>query len=77
MLVLRRSNSQWIEITHKSGDMIRFCVYGEEMKGSVNLAFDDAARNFEIRRPEREARTATARPDASIADAPPLPPSAP
>jgi hypothetical protein len=55
MLVLKRKEGQWVNILHKSGDMIRFRVYqicgGEP--GRASLAFDDEARNFEIQRPER------------------------
>lgn len=55
MLVLRRKDGQWIEVTHKSGDVLRFRVYdvSGETPGRVNLAFDDEARNFSIQRPER------------------------
>lgn len=55
MLVLRRKDGQWIEVTHHSGDVLRFRVYdvcGDE-HGRVNLAFDDPDRNFVIQRPER------------------------
>ena len=57
MLVLKRKEGQWVEIIHRSGDVIRLRVYDIQSTGGVpsrvNLAFDDAARNFEIRRPER------------------------
>jgi hypothetical protein len=55
MLVLKRKEGQWIEITHKSGDFLRFRVYDicGDAPGRANLAFDDPARNFEIQRPER------------------------
>ena len=58
MLVLRRKDGQWIEITHKSGDVLRFRVYNrrDNTPGEVNLAFDDPDRHFEIQRPERAAR---------------------
>ena len=58
MLVLRRKEGQWIEVTHRSGDVLRFRVYdlAAEGEGRVNLAFDDPARNFEIQRPERVLR---------------------
>lgn len=67
MLVLRRSEGQWVEVTHKSGDVLRFRVYDlcGEAPGRVHLAFDDAARNFEIQRPERLARLRA----ASLAEA--------
>ncbi|MEW4570955.1 hypothetical protein AB1L88_24060 [Tautonia sp. JC769] len=57
MLVLKRKEGQWVEIIHRSGDVIRLRVYDIQAAAGVpsrtNLAFDDAARNFEIRRPER------------------------
>ncbi len=58
MLVLRRTEGQWVEVTHRSGDRLRFRVYDlrSEQPGRVHLAFDDAARNFEIQRPERASR---------------------
>ena len=61
MLVLRRKEGQWIEITHRSGDVVRFRVYdigavGGDAPGRVNLAFDDPDRNFTINRAERELR---------------------
>lgn len=62
MLVLKRKDGQWIEITHnKSGEKIRFRVYNiiNESPGLVHLAFDDANRNFEIQRPERFLRDNT------------------
>ena len=54
MLVLKRKEGQWVEITHSaSGDTLRVRVYdiAGEFPGRANLAFDDAARNFEIERP--------------------------
>jgi hypothetical protein len=55
MLVLRRSEGQWVEMTHRSGDRIRFRVYDlvNQGVGRVHLAFDDPSRTFEIIRPER------------------------
>lgn len=55
MLVLKRKDGQWVEITHKSGDVLRVRIYKIEpgLPGHVNLAFDDDARHFEIERPER------------------------
>ena len=60
MLVLRRKDGQWVEVTHKSGDVLRVRVYGlnGEPGGRVNLAFDDEERNFSIQRPERAAESA-------------------
>lgn len=55
MLVLRRKEGQWIEVTHKSGDVLRVRVYNlcVDAPGRINLAFDDAEHNFDIQRPER------------------------
>ena len=55
MLVLRRKEGQWVEITHKSGDTIRVRVYNIRTPhpGQVDLAFDDDDHNFLIQRPER------------------------
>jgi hypothetical protein len=55
MLILRRKEGQWVEITHKSGDTIRIRVYNIRARypGQLDLAFDDDAHNFVIQRPER------------------------
>lgn len=54
MLVLRRKEGQWLEVTHaKSGDRMRIRVYNIIDSGQVDLAFDDDARNFTMNRPER------------------------
>jgi hypothetical protein len=56
MLVLRRKEGQWIEITHqRSGDTLRIRVYNirSRFPGQLDLAFDNPDRNFEIIRPER------------------------
>lgn len=55
MLVLRRKEGQWIDVTHKSGDVLRVRVYNlcADAPGRINLAFDDAEHNFDIQRPER------------------------
>jgi hypothetical protein len=59
MLVLRRKEGQWVEITHRSGETIRIRVYNIRARypGQLDLAFDDSARNFMIHRPERESYT--------------------
>ena len=56
MLVLKRKEGQWVDITHTSGDVlrVRVCQIEAGNPGYLNLAFDDAARNFEIERPERK-----------------------
>lgn len=55
MLILRRKEGNWVEITHRSGDSIRVRVYNIRARqlGQVDLAFDDDARNFQVQRPER------------------------
>ncbi|MBX6311940.1 MAG: hypothetical protein IRY99_03320 [Isosphaeraceae bacterium] len=54
MLVLRRKDGQWVEITHRSGDVLRFRVYNlHSQPGQAHLAFDDEAHHFTIQRPER------------------------
>lgn len=55
MLILRRKEGQWVEITHRSGDTIRIRVYNIRARypGQLDLAFDDSERNFAIQRPER------------------------
>jgi hypothetical protein len=58
MLVLKRKEGQWVEVTHASGDVmrIRVCQIEAGCPGHLNLAFDDPERNFEIQRPERKNR---------------------
>jgi hypothetical protein len=60
MLVLRRTEGQWVEVTHRSGDKMWIRVYGlcAQSPAQVHLAFDDAPHNFEIQRPERALRPA-------------------
>ncbi len=62
MLVLKRKEGQWVEVTHRSGDIlrIRVCRIEPGMPGQLNLAFDDDARHFEIERPERKRRPSDA-----------------
>ena len=71
MLVLKRKDGQWIEMTHKSGDIVRFRVYNlrVDFPGQATLAFDDPDRNFEIQRPERLRRKAEAEARALAAEA--------
>jgi hypothetical protein len=69
MLVLKRKEGQWIEITHaRTGDVLRIRLYDVcgGLPGRANLAFDDPARNFAIERPERHfgARAADPAPPA-------------
>jgi hypothetical protein len=62
MLVIRRTDGQWVEVTHKSGDKLRFRVYdlSHDGHGRAHLAFHDPERNFLIQRPERAARAQVA-----------------
>lgn len=62
MLVLRRKEGQWIEVIHRSGDVLRFRLYDVcgGPPGRAHLAFDDDARNFSIQRPERAGKLAAA-----------------
>jgi hypothetical protein len=60
MLVLKRKEGQWVDITHRSGDVLRVRVgqFDFGRPGHLNLTFDDDARNFEIERPERKQKLA-------------------
>ncbi|MFO0958176.1 MAG: hypothetical protein U0800_12235 [Isosphaeraceae bacterium] len=55
MLVLKRKEGQWLEVIHKSGDVLRMRVYHIDAgpPGRLDIAFDDSPRNFRIERPER------------------------
>ena len=55
MLVLRRSEGQWVEVRHRSGDVLRIRVYAIDTTrgGKVQMALDDEPRHFAIERPER------------------------
>ena len=72
MLVLKRKEGQWVEVTHRSGDVlrIRVCKIEGGMPGHLNLAFDDDARNFEIERPERRHMRVSTPPPAAEAASP-------
>lgn len=67
MLILRRKEGQWVEITHRSGDTIRVRVCNMRARSGrqLDLAFEDDLHNFAIERPERPAR-ATTEPLATI-----------
>lgn len=60
MLVLKRKEGQWVEVTHRSGDVlrIRVCQIDPGRPGHLNLVFEDNPRNFEIERPERREKFA-------------------
>ena len=59
MLVLKRREGQWVDIVHKSGDVLRIRAYRirEGSPATVDLAFDDNERNFDIQRPERRLKS--------------------
>ena len=65
MLVLKRKEGQWVEVTHRSGDLlrIRVCKIEGGSPGHLNLAFDDDARHFEIERPERRHQPPKVQPE--------------
>ena len=67
MLVLKRKEGQRVDVTHRSGDVlrIRVCQIESGHPGHLNLAFDDDARNFEIERPERKQKFAKDLPSLS------------
>jgi hypothetical protein len=59
MLVLKRTEGDWISIRHRSGDLIMIRTYDiagpietarGRSPGRVNVACHDPARNFEIER---------------------------
>jgi hypothetical protein len=64
MLILRRKEGQWVEVTHRSGETIRIrvCNIRSRYPGQLDLAFDDPDRNFVIQRPERAAKLAPTAP---------------
>lgn len=76
MLILRRKEGQWVEITHRSGDVIRVrvCNIRTRYPGQIDLVLDDDAHNFLIQRPERAPRAALPEPvplaDGSLAELP-------
>jgi hypothetical protein len=59
MLVMRRKEGQWIEITHASGDRLRIRVYNirSRYSGHLDLAFNDPDHHFRIGRGEHPAPT--------------------
>jgi sRNA-binding carbon storage regulator CsrA len=62
VLVLKRKEGEWVDIKHRSGDVIRVRVYGIHgtNPGKANLAFDDPMHNFDVQRPERKDKDAAA-----------------
>jgi hypothetical protein len=55
MLVLRRKEGQWVEITHHSGDRMLIRVYNIRCRfpGQIDMAFDDPDHHFNIQRGDR------------------------
>ena len=68
MLVLRREEGQWLEITHRSGDRLRICVYNirSRFPGQLDMAFEDTDHHFDIEAAAnaagRESRACPVRP---------------
>lgn len=56
MLIMRVKEGQWIEIKHKSGDVIRvrLCNIRPRYRGRLDTVFDDDAHNFSIVRSDSE-----------------------
>jgi hypothetical protein len=61
MLVLRRHEGQWVELTHRSGDQIWIRVYNlrRGYPGQLDMAFDDPDSCFNVQRGERPRRLKT------------------
>ncbi len=77
MLVLRRKEGQWVDVTHhRSGDVVRIRVYNVRHPGQADLAFDDPAHNFTIQRPDRGHAPAPA-PAPAAGPGPDGPPAVP
>lgn len=55
MLVLKRSEGEWLEFQHKSGDVIRVRLYNIR-HGHTQVACDDPAYNFAISRPDKDKK---------------------
>ena len=70
MLVLKRRDGQWVEVTHRSGDVmrIRICKSRAGHHPQLDLAFEDDARNFSIQRPERFLKNNLVQPEDAIAE---------
>ncbi len=70
MLVLRRTEGQWVDIKHeKTGELIRVRVHRIDWRArQLDLVFDDDARNFDIQRPERKLEKEAKRLAESQAD---------
>jgi hypothetical protein len=52
MLAIKSFKGKWIDVTHRSGDVIRICVQDSDAEYAdptrVKIVFDDKARNFDI-----------------------------
>jgi sRNA-binding carbon storage regulator CsrA len=55
MLILKRKEGQWVEIAHRSGDIMRVKIYDikEGAPPTARMAFEDGDRNFDVCRSER------------------------
>jgi hypothetical protein len=75
MLVLKRREGQWVEITHKSGDVLRFRTYNirSGYPGALDIAFQDDAHNFRVERPERPRPVTAIKPTSTPLRLPSLP----
>lgn len=64
MLILRRKEGQWVEVTHRSGDVLRVLVRDVRPggPGQVNLGWEDPDHHFVIQRPERALPAAVTEP---------------
>ncbi len=62
MLILRRRLGDWLEVVHRSGDVLWIKVNAMDLTDDgtfhVNLAFKDDDKFFTINRPERGKRKA-------------------
>ncbi|MGE3819133.1 MAG: hypothetical protein AB7I30_06825 [Isosphaeraceae bacterium] len=70
MLILRRKEGQWIEITHRSGDKIRIrvCNIRARYPGQLDLVLDDPDHHFVIQRAERGPRAREALPITGVSE---------
>ena len=70
MLILRRTEGQWLEVRHRSGDVLRILVARSDQsrhnhRKLVLLGFEDADRLFEISRPDAATRRPLPQPIAA------------
>jgi hypothetical protein len=69
MLVLRRKEGQWIEVTHESGDRLLIRVYNIRCRfpGQADMAFDDPDHHFTVQRGERSWGRRSTKPRGPLA----------